>query len=87
MVLLSKESSQRTGRNFLCPLDARLLFFSRPSRLCFDGDTSTGAEIDANHWLGTAVGGGCIGAFNDTHTHAEVMAAFDRAIELAEAGQ
>lgn len=34
--------------------------------------------------LEKAIGGGVI-RFNDMHTHAEVMAAFDRAIELAEA--
>jgi hypothetical protein len=28
-----------------------------------------------------------IANFNDTHTHAEVLAAWDKAIELAEAGE
>lgn len=35
--------------------------------------------------LCAAIGGGGIIRFNDMHTHSEVMAAFDRAIELAEA--
>lgn len=43
------------------------------------------------NWKGEAamhrVVGESIGAFNDSHTHAEVMAAFDKAIALAEADQ
>jgi len=30
------------------------------------------------------VTGGCVSDFNDAHTHDEVLAAFDRAVELAE---
>jgi hypothetical protein len=33
--------------------------------------------------LQSVAGGGSVSAFNDTHTHAEVLAAFDKAIELA----
>jgi hypothetical protein len=44
-----------------------------------------------NHLLGVAwgalrraMGGGCIAEYNDTHTHAEVLALFDRAIAAEE---
>ena len=48
-------------------------------------------EVDAYRALGTAMGvkepenGPMMGNWNDTHTHAEVLAAFDRAIESTRA--
>jgi hypothetical protein len=46
-----------------------------------------GYSIIAEHFLRSEMDG-MPGRFNDTHTHAEVLAAFDRAIEAAkEAGQ
>jgi hypothetical protein len=46
---------------------------------CVDVDT----EIDAEKLLASVIGGSVIN-FNDGHTHAEVLDAFDRAIALAE---
>ena len=43
-------------------------------------------ETDAIFALSNAMGMG-VPLFNDAHTHPEVLAAFDRAIELAEARQ
>lgn len=54
--------------------------------LDFDGDYG-----GSHRFLGEAIGRQgvymSIVTFNDSHTHAEVMAMFDRAIELAEAAE
>lgn len=43
-----------------------------------------GGDIDQSYELLLAeMGGGAVSAFNDTHTHEEVIAAFDRAIAAA----
>jgi hypothetical protein len=46
-------------------------------------EPGSGLYDQAYDLLYEAVGKGSIGAFNDTHSQAEVLAAFDRAIEAA----
>lgn len=55
-------------------------------------DRAAGVCLESAHPLYRALLAGMDGAtgiamYNNTHTHAEVMAAFDRAIELAQSGR
>jgi hypothetical protein len=43
-----------------------------------------GGRSAEERYLDMGMGNRGVGNFNDTHTHAEVLAAFDKAIELAE---
>jgi len=51
--------------------------------LCEAGKGQYGGFTErAWRYLGDAIDGKCFIAYNDTHTHAEVLAGFDRAIAL-----
>lgn len=45
------------------------------------GRNKWAAQMAAERAIETTIGINCLGAFNDSHTHAEVLAAFDRATE------